>query len=179
MVVHAEPNTVGERLREETFAGEGYGCYSTFELRDDARIWTADEQRRFWLDVDRIAREDPEELELMVEAGQGCTFSLEGLTVEAGWWWEGDGTLCFRITDQDGQVLRRIINTDCKKSYDWQELDPVDCEHRWQRHENVWAPEEDHDAAGNPLWECRLCKSFVYAADKQDASERVLAGKTC
>lgn len=123
MVVRASDDVLGELLRDVIFTGEGYGCYSTFDVRDDAREWSEAERREFWAaiynrDIAYEADELPQLIEEATAMGKGYTWPLGDLAVECCWYWDGDGTLCFRVLDGE-DVLRFISNDDCKKDYGW------------------------------------------------------------
>lgn len=128
-IAEAGADTVGEFLREVTFPGEGIGCYGNFDVGpDDAVEWSDLRRRKFWCDgyPAPLHREDEEMCEDWAEMGKGYTFSFDGtLRVDVCWFWDGDGTLSFRVFDRhktaDGPI-RWIENTDCKKDYGWGEV---------------------------------------------------------
>ena len=115
----ADPCAVGEILRELTFVGMGYGCYSTFDVRDGAREWTREQRYDYWI---ALGYEDDEEWgKVATEAadnGQGYTYELDGYRIDVCWEWDGDGTLTF-VVRRDGEILRCLYNGDCKKANRW------------------------------------------------------------
>lgn len=115
-----DPNELGETLRALTFPGEGYGCYRNFDVREGATGWAEDAQRAFWTWLDHC---DPGYVDECVQLGEGYDYLLGGLLVNVAWYWDGDGTLAFGAWS--GGARRVVINTDCKKSRHWQELDPA------------------------------------------------------
>jgi hypothetical protein len=48
LILDSSDDALGELLRSVAFVGNGYGCYSTFDVRDDARRWSEDRMRGFW-----------------------------------------------------------------------------------------------------------------------------------
>jgi hypothetical protein len=117
----ADPCAVGEILRDLTFVGEGYGCYSTFEVREDAREWTREQRRDYWVAFGYD--EKGEEVwdwtaDEAADLGQGYTYELDGYRIDVCWYWDGDGTLTF-VVWRGGEILRSLYNGDCKKSNRW------------------------------------------------------------
>lgn len=125
-------NVVGEMLRETVFGSEDFGCYTTFDVKVDARLWDDLETIAYWRDRLNWLGEDPldpdferfcvSEYASMVKAGQGLNFEVGTLTVDCAWYWDGDGVLTFDIISQ-GKTVRRLHNTDCKKDYRWEDLE--------------------------------------------------------
>ena len=115
-VIDSDPNVLGEHLREETFVGEGYGCYSTFDVRPDAEDLGHEAAMKFF-DVDPSA-DWPLDVQF-----EGRRFRYQGLIIDCFWYWDGDGTLAFRITHPLLGLLRVIENNDCKKAYYWDDAD--------------------------------------------------------
>jgi hypothetical protein len=117
---YGEDNAVGELLRDVTFTGDGYGCYSTFEVRSDAREWHELERTDYWRA--RHAGEDDYIEELASEEaalGSGYTYTFANHRIDVCWYWDGDGHLEFLVYDPDGDPMRRLYNTDCKNAYHW------------------------------------------------------------
>lgn len=122
--IDGDPNVLGETLREALFkpAPDGewsYGCYTTFEVRDDA------EQIDSAIAQDFFAPTDPEERDwwmgdLPTDWFYGYRWQSDGFTFEGFWYWDGDGTLAFRIYEGD-ELIRTLINTDCKKAHYWED----------------------------------------------------------
>jgi hypothetical protein len=129
LFVSGNPNLVGELLRGAAFVEE-FGCYSCFEVRDDAVKWSDDALRDFWREIiskkGNAAGFSPEELEEealeYAELGAGYTFTFDRYTIEMAWYWDGDGSLLFHIYDLDDQPIRSLSNGDCKKDYVWIDL---------------------------------------------------------
>lgn len=98
-----DPVILGELLRAYCFVGEGYGCYSTFDLRDEFKE-VEDE-----IATNLLSFKD----EWWGEGEEMSPVSYTNGDIVVSWLWDGDGTLYFRY---DGN---EIINTDCKKAYEW------------------------------------------------------------
>ncbi|OHA07138.1 MAG: hypothetical protein A2934_02325 [Candidatus Sungbacteria bacterium RIFCSPLOWO2_01_FULL_47_10] len=107
------PNGAGELLRAITFVGDGVGCYETFDVRPDGRRWTDDEHFRFCMEYGMTSGDGA------LSHGEGFTFHEDGLIIDAAWWWDSDGTLGFRITE-DGKEILAITNHDCKLDHEWE-----------------------------------------------------------
>lgn len=124
-------NAVGELLREQTFVGEGLGCYYNSDVRSDAVEWSAEQREDYWTQIDWIERDDDpwNDYDMVVSSSHGYSFSFEGLTVEACWYWDGDGVLTFRVWEGE-RLLRSLQNTDCKKTYRWNDEDAPGKEQR-------------------------------------------------
>ena len=140
-------DALGEVLREVVFPGEGYGCYTTFDWREGAVEWDEARLLAFWTaDSAQVAKRDgwgawsrdgavalaPEELLADVvawraresaEMAHGATFTFDDCTVHCSYYWDGDGELRFVVCTPDGEPVRYLANTDCKKSYRWEEMD--------------------------------------------------------
>src|SRR3989338_753088 len=116
------PNGLGEALRDITFVGEGFGCYENFTVRKDAREWTRKEVAS--LAKERLERIDDDDF--IARAGKGYTFQEGTATVDVFWYWDGDGTLYFRVRDGN-ETIGEVVNDDCKKGHGWIEFaDPND-----------------------------------------------------
>ena len=116
------PDALGEILREWAFE-ERYGCYSCFDLIDDfvevkpttlefyrlmGRGFDASEDKNGWGDS------DSEILERI------CWFKHPN-GIEVGWYWDGDGILCFYIPElEDDYYNGTLSNSDCKKDNEWE-----------------------------------------------------------
>jgi hypothetical protein len=120
-----DANDIGEMLRKWAFPGDGYGCYSTFDVRPECEevkatkrefefLWGRpfnDEQvadSTGWLSI------DAEEIDRIV-------WYRHPSGIEFGWHWDGDGCLAFHVPELGSHALLR--NSDCKKDYEW-EFDP-------------------------------------------------------
>jgi hypothetical protein len=167
LVTDSHPNGLGELVRSLVFTGDGYGCYTTFDFHPQARVWDEGECERFWLELGWC---DDEEARFYANCGSGCTLSLEGLRIDACYYWDGDGVLCFRLFGEDGRLLREIVNSDCKKSYEWRELRPALCRHAWERRTPVY-----EDLGENALFYCGSCHSYVEARSPKEAGALVAA----
>lgn len=110
-------------LREVTFPGDGYGCYSTFEVREAARKWAHRERVNWWRG---FGYGDDEEsgttAKEAADMGAGYSYEIGGYQINVCWFWDGDGILTFEVCDSTGYVLRRLENNDCKKSYRWEDV---------------------------------------------------------
>lgn len=103
----------GEALRGFCFIGTSQliGCYSTFEVNKgfneikEGKIW---EEAKSHLWGDTI----PKVYHLKVDLDN--LHICEPFEIIMGWTWDGDGCLYFRFNG------RKVINTDCKKSYGWE-----------------------------------------------------------
>lgn len=127
MLRHGDANAVGELLREQTFTGEGLGCYYNFEVRNDARAWDESERQQFFCEIGYIDPSDDDQWndwKEVVAGSQGYSFDFAPYQIEVAWYWDGDGVLCFRVW-RDGELLRSLINYDCKKPYRWEENRPL------------------------------------------------------
>ncbi len=116
----ADANAAGEYLRGLTFTGEGYGCYETFDVREDGTHVNWAERRR----IATLLCPDAEDDDLDDEAQRSFSvrFQLaEGTSVTAWWLWDGDGHLAFVIGPADSPD-RVLSNTDCKKPYMWEDI---------------------------------------------------------
>jgi hypothetical protein len=113
------PNSLGEALREITFVGEGKGCYENFDMRPDVISWRREQTKDFYEEYFDSA--DDKDMAYIVNKAHGYTFVEGGVTVDVFWYWNGDGTLCFRTKERE-EIIAVIVNTDCKKSYQWENL---------------------------------------------------------
>lgn len=114
-----DSEVLGETLRELVFTGDGYGCYSTFDVRDGAQPWPERQRAAFWQALEHTDAEDVAEL---ARLGSGYTVQIGALNVGVCWYWDGDGVLAFAVTD--GHTRRVVVNTDCKKDYGWDDKTP-------------------------------------------------------
>lgn len=113
-------NGLGEVLRALTFVGKGYGCHSNFDVRPDAVLWPED-CRRFFVEL-ATPYLSPDALAHCITHGRCCyRYHIENLTVDVFWFWDGNGTLCFRLREDD-KILAQIINHDCKCPDEWEEI---------------------------------------------------------
>lgn len=109
---------LGEALRNLLFdpTKEGIGGYHHFDLNPDYAFATLSTDQA-WSVLDY---EDEEQSEQSI-IPDGWTVYLRPVYVDMVLLWDGDGHLVFRITDEEGNVLRIIENTDCKKTYRWED----------------------------------------------------------
>lgn len=112
-------NGVGEVLRAITFVGSGYGCYENFEVRPDATPWSAEHLEAF---IGKVFPNHLDDLDSLKGVAKGHTFQEGSIRVDVFWYWDGDGTLYFRV-EEDGATVRELINTDCKHDDEWVELE--------------------------------------------------------
>jgi hypothetical protein len=127
LIRYGDPNALGELLREAGFIGEGLGCYYNFDVRADAKEWDSAERQNFYTQIGWIDPTDPDEWndwEEVVNKSHGYSFSFENVKVEMAWYWDGDGVLAYRVW-RDKELLRSIINSDCKKPYRWEEVEAL------------------------------------------------------
>lgn len=105
IIVIKNSNPTGEALRERFFKQDLengiFGCYSTFELRDDVEE----------LPDQSITVDDYEEIATCARAKVGDQ------VVIMRYYWDGDGYLEFEFADGT-----KICNHDCKKDYGWERL---------------------------------------------------------
>ena len=128
----ADPDQLGEFLRSFIFVGAPgeLGCYSTFDTIDPIRTLDESERIGFWETVSntyhldeedatydeiQTAEEDNREL---AELSKAYAFQVGEAELTMGYLWDGDGTLAFSVNYGDDR--RAVINTDCKKTYRWQ-----------------------------------------------------------
>lgn len=117
LALHA--GDLGETLRALTFRGEGIGCYSTFDVRRPSLRWKRRRRLELWTALGYDDPDDPDRVSECADLGEGYTWKLDDLLVNACWFWDGDGTLVFDA--RAGRMRRLIVNTDCKKGYGWEE----------------------------------------------------------
>lgn len=122
--IKESPDALGEILRRWAFVGEGFGCYSNFDIRPEfERVHTSylefskmmgrpysppDSHSYGWGDTDDEMMERME-------------WFKHPNGIEMGWYWDGDGTLCFYVPElKDDYYDGTVYNTDCKKSSGWE-----------------------------------------------------------
>lgn len=101
----ANPNTVGEYLRDiffDTKGGTLYGCYTTFDVRSEVNS----------LPPEPVIYFDGEQ-EFEDEDNVWTVYEFLGIKMR--YYWDGDGTLEFILRDG-----RHLSNDDCKKSNRWE-----------------------------------------------------------
>lgn len=119
------PCVLGELLRDLTFnqdGGKEVGCYSTFDLR---RGWEPLSEvecvqilaRSYGEIADQHEWEQSDWDERLNDFRAGAAYgkSFGDCRVRTAWYWDGDGTLAFDLGS------RLIVNTDCKKDYEWED----------------------------------------------------------
>ena len=114
-------NGAGEVLRTITFVGLGYGCYQNMNVRLDAALWSRKQIRTF---AEKAFPNKDGEMDYIAERARGYTFKEGNVTVDVFWYWDGDGTLCFRAREGE-DLICEIVNTDCKHDYDWRDAEEV------------------------------------------------------
>jgi hypothetical protein len=128
-----DANSLGEFLRAATFREHGtgpngnwnYGCYTCFEFHKEAEPMDEREREEYWYSFENEGPPYNEAIERAKEAtelGSGCIFELDGYKIECCYYWDGDGTLSFKIYNDPDTPLASIINTDCKKPHEWEHL---------------------------------------------------------
>lgn len=133
---------LGELLRAVTFVGEGYGCYQNFDVRPDATKWSKEQLATFieghlrtkYTRNEDDQDEDRNEGKFIPDHraddwradAEGYTFDEDGLKVDVIWHWDGDGTLAFRVKQEDGKVKHLLVHHDCKNDYEWDDITPID-----------------------------------------------------
>lgn len=137
-------NGLGEALRALTFVGNGYGCYSNFDVRPDAVPWPND-YRRFFVELTEFNL-SPNELATRVTQSHGYRYHIDDLTIDVFWVWDGDGTLCFRLKE-GANVLAQITTHDCKHCDEWEEI-PTST---WPTHNSEQVPIINPDRSS--VWE--------------------------
>lgn len=116
-----DPNVLGEILRCWAFPGEGYGCYSTFDVRAEF-VKRPISNREFFL----IMGQPPDEWWDDGDVFERASWFAHPNGIEVGWFWDGDGTLVFLVPEIDGV----LSTTDCKHNNEW----------RLRRHKPPFAP---------------------------------------
>jgi len=122
-------NDFGEALRSHCFVGRGSdtGCYSTFQVHPsfkqikEGKIFEEAKKYLYEYIEPTVYHFKLEEKDCYLE------YESEGEIVKSkicepheiviGWTWDGDGCLYFRFNN------RKVINTDCKKDYEWKWID--------------------------------------------------------
>jgi hypothetical protein len=102
---------VGEMLRSWAFT-EACGCYSCFDLIEgfDQRPMTpAIAERLMGRPVNPQSADDDDQ-----DILKRGFYAVHDNGIEVAWYWDGDGTLWFRVP---GEI--EVVNSDCKKDYEW------------------------------------------------------------
>jgi hypothetical protein len=106
----------GEILRKKSFQDNGFGCYSTFDMRP--QFYQHTEGALFEKAINMILNhdygsefddEDKQEL-----ASRIMVYYSECDDILVAWYWDGDGTLLV------GTGGKFSINSDCKKDHYWE-----------------------------------------------------------
>lgn len=113
----------GEALREYCFVGNSnqIGCYSTFELLEcfkqikSGKIFNEAKEHLYEDVKPTVYHYKLEEKDCYMNCnfGSGKVKMFEPTEIVVGWTWDGDGCLYFRYKN------RSVVNSDCKKSYNW------------------------------------------------------------
>jgi hypothetical protein len=111
-----DPVSLGEFLRDFFFVGEGYGCYSNFDIREDAIKWPEALVDKWKRHIFEHSLDECDYVDVFA-----YRVVQDDCTIDCIWWWDGDGDLTFRISDSNGKHLRTINNSDCKKQSYWRE----------------------------------------------------------
>lgn len=116
-----DPDFYGEMLRNGFFDGEGYGCYSTFDLTPDFaevdKTSSLGKAALHCLFSDYSWYAEPESDEYASEISRAHVWATK--THFAAWYWDGDGTLVVGDLNENGKIVRAATNSDCKKAYGW------------------------------------------------------------
>jgi len=116
-------NTLGELLRENFWdqSDDTLGCYSSFNYREGVIESTIKTYAINFFGPDDLEDwDDYAEEASHLDMHQAYRLIGDGIAIDCYWYWDGDGVLAFRIM-QRGRVIRTIINTDCKKTYEWRD----------------------------------------------------------
>lgn len=121
--IKESPDALGEILRKWTFVGHGLGCYSNFDVNPEfervvvrfdefrkimGRPYNSDSVNSGWYDT------DDKIMEHMI-------WYRHPNGIEMGYYWDGDGILCFYVPEIENDYYDGTIsNDDCKKSYGWE-----------------------------------------------------------
>lgn len=103
-----QPDIIGESLRDFSFIGEGLGCYHDFELREG--FVRLEEESS----MGKVLMQSMNYVEEVEYAPSVHLYHHPKLNLYLSWYWDGDGTLLFGYQD------KWVLNTDCKKRYDWE-----------------------------------------------------------
>lgn len=105
-----DSNIFGELLRNWAFVGEGLGCYANFELRDGfVEIDPNSPQGKALISGLQYVEDEEEDYSPDV-----YLYHHPDYDVYVAWYWDGDGTLLI------GYKENWALNTDCKKSDEWE-----------------------------------------------------------
>ena len=120
---------LGELLRAITFSGEGYGCYYAFNVRQDAVKWSEDKHLRTCMEYKLLEGDG------FIAHGEGYTYVEDGITVDCVWSWGGDGTLFFRLSQNNNKEILCLVNRDCKCSDGWEPAEKLSMDEiqRWYK----------------------------------------------
>lgn len=122
--IKESPDAIGEILRKWAFVGNGLGCYSNFDVNPEfervthsfleflkimGRPYAPSKKDSYgWFDSDD-------------EIMKRMEWYRHPNGIEMGYYWDGDGTLCFYVPElKDDYYDGTITNTDCKKCYGWE-----------------------------------------------------------
>ncbi len=119
-------DVMGEKLRSLFFVNDGnqkihggneqykqLGCCETFEVRKSAVKITGRQAWKLLCKFGGIDWGSP--MYYKKPKAYGYRFLLMDKACYCCWYWDGDGTLLFVLPD------RVLINTDCKKTYGWED----------------------------------------------------------
>lgn len=117
------PDALGEILRAWAFVGEGFGCYSTFEVRPEFNLVEAGPREFRFLWGRDYRRGDTKKNSwgyCDADALKEISWYAHPCGIEMGWHWDGDGNLAFYVPElEDKHYDGSLHNSDCKKNYDW------------------------------------------------------------
>lgn len=117
-----DPNLLGEALRLWSFKGSNgeRGCYETFEVND---CLIELKEGKYYNRAKEILCPEFDSMKVYSFEHPEIKdnyFHIKPYTIIVGWYWDGDGTLYFRIINEEKDV--EILNSDCKKDYYWEQI---------------------------------------------------------
>ncbi len=120
--LHTVPDAVGEVLRNWAFVGDGYGCYSNFDIRIEFQpkeVGYREFKMLMGRDYEMILSDWGGETD--EELRQEIRWFVHPNGIEMGYYWDGDGTLLFYIPELvKDEFDGTVVNMDCKKNNGWE-----------------------------------------------------------
>jgi hypothetical protein len=128
------PNGLGEILRAWAFPGDGYGCYSNFDVRPEFVKAPVTPREFAFLWGRQFDEEDGEPDKYFGycdgEAIKEISWFKHPNGIEMGWHWDGDGNLAFYVPElADEHYSGAVVNGDCKKDNEWKFVWRSEIEH--------------------------------------------------